>query len=733
MNDRPDRLGQNSAWTSGPGSPAVSVGHARDLYFGVGKQEPDPLGPVCVGVPTLPPVVAERTGLLGQLGKVAPTGVTWRALHGLPGFGKSVLAALLAEQVRVDSTELSDVAWLDCTNPTTLGESIRQVARAVTMDTHRGAAPWVNDESHDGLELWFRTWCAARERPLLVIVDGWDVLNVDPRSLFVGSSHDHSTRVIVTTTSRNVAATVDPHPVNVGLLDRSDSVGVLESARTDGYEDPRGVLDELCGLLGDVSLGIGLAASWARTHRHSPLHLLVDALAENPTELLDQRLGDYHRTVTGLWTAIAPNLSGETRKVLDELVYIRTASINLSRLGYDDPAVLEELEGSTSCSITYQEGDAIGVLHQLLGTAIRAMHTSEDADQIILRLLERTAMRLGDDGSDHSKWPLARAIDPWIDSLPTPQPTRPWAKAWVVIHNRLTEYHLAGVQNLGRARQLIDRTTPFNWAQDHPDTLNTRNNVASWAGRAGNVTEARRLYEELLSDGIRVLGPDHPDTLSSRASVAYWVGKAGNVTEARRLYEELLSDRIRVLGPDHPDTLTTRGNVAYWVGKAGGITEAQQIFKELLPDRQRVLGAEHPSTLNTRNSIAYWAGKAGNIAEARQVFGNLLIDRLRVLGPDHPDTLSTRGSVAYWTGQAGGVSEACRLSKELLTDQQRVLGTDHPQTLSTRYDVAHWTYEAGSITEARWLFRELLVDQQRVLGPDHPDTLITRRANSRLA
>ena len=41
---------------------------------------------------------------------------------------------------------------------------------------------------------------------------------------------------------------------------------------------------------------------------------------------------------------------------------------------------------------------------------------------------------------------------------------------------------------------------------------------------------------------------------------AYWA--VGRVADAIAIYEPLLSDRERVLGPDHPDTLTTRNNVA---------------------------------------------------------------------------------------------------------------------------------------------------------------------------
>ncbi len=71
-------------------------------------------------------------------------------------------------------------------------------------------------------------------------------------------------------------------------------------------------------------------------------------------------------------------------------------------------------------------------------------------------------------------------------------------------------------------------------------------------------------YELLLTDLLRVLGPDHPHTLTTRNNLASWLGRAGRVEAAVQQFELLLTDRLRVLGPDHPHTLTTRNNLAFW-------------------------------------------------------------------------------------------------------------------------------------------------------------------------
>ncbi|MDQ3764494.1 MAG: tetratricopeptide repeat protein, partial [Actinomycetota bacterium] len=147
-----------------------------------------------------------------------------------------------------------------------------------------------------------------------------------------------------------------------------------------------------------------------------------------------------------------------------------------------------------------------------------------------------------------------------------------------------------------------------------------RINLTRWAGWATPIHDS--------------LGPDHPDTLSTRHQIAYWTGKAGDPTEALRLFRELLPDRQRVLGPDHPATLTTRHNIAFLTGEVGDPAGALRLCRELLPNVERVLGPDHPTTLNTRDNIAGWIGKAGDPTEALRLFRELLPDRQRVLGPD---------------------------------------------------------------------------------------------------
>ena len=135
--------------------------------------------------------------------------------------------------------------------------------------------------------------------------------------------------------------------------------------------------------------------------------------------------------------------------------------------------------------------------------------------------------------------------------------------------------------------------------------------LARFEGERGNYCEALAIDTGALPIQERVLGRDHPETLKTRYNIATWTGETGKAGEALRLFRELLPDQERVLGRDDRETLRTRNNIAFWTGQSGEAGEALRLFRELLPDQQRVLGRDHPDALATRGHIAGWTGKMG--------------------------------------------------------------------------------------------------------------------------
>ncbi|MGB3438586.1 MAG: tetratricopeptide repeat protein [Actinophytocola sp.] len=181
----------------------------------------------------------------------------------------------------------------------------------------------------------------------------------------------------------------------------------------------------------------------------------------------------------------------------------------------------------------------------------------------------------------------------------------------------------------------------------HPETLTSRNNLATTLTELGRFEEAEREHRAVLDLSIRVLGADHPDTLISRNNLAYALTGLGRFEEAEREHRAVLDLRTQALGAEHPDTLNSRNNLAYALTDLGRFEEAEREHRAVLDLRAQALGAEHPDTLNSRNNLAYALMGLGRFEEAEREHRAVLDLRTQVLGANHPDTLTSRSNLAY--------------------------------------------------------------------------------------
>ena len=98
------------------------------------------------------------------------------------------------------------------------------------------------------------------------------------------------------------------------------------------------------------------------------------------------------------------------------------------------------------------------------------------------------------------------------------------------------------------------RTTPTRSAPPTTSPVDLR--------ALGDTQAARELDEDTLARSRRVLGEDHPDTLNSANNLAIDLRALGEHQAARELDEDTLARRRRVLGEDHPGTLSSANNLA---------------------------------------------------------------------------------------------------------------------------------------------------------------------------
>ena len=266
---------------------------------------------------------------------------------------------------------------------------------------------------------------------------------------------------------------------------------------------------------------------------------------------------------------------------------------------------------------------------------------------------------------------------------------------------------------------------------DHPDTLQSKNNLAHLYHSQGRYGEAEPLYRETSQLRRQVLGDKHPNTLGSMNNLAGLYRSQGRFGKAEPIYRKTLQLSRQVLGDNHPSTLISMHNLALLYEKQGRHGDAEPLFRETLHLSRQVLGDKHPDTLTSMHSLAYLYASQGRYGEAEPLYRETLQLKREVLGDKHPNTLASMNNLAGLYEKQGRYGDAEPLFRETLLLYTQVLGDNHPDTLTIMNNLAYLYASQGRYRDAEPLYRETLLLYSQVLGDNHPLTLQTQLNSTR--
>jgi eukaryotic-like serine/threonine-protein kinase len=258
---------------------------------------------------------------------------------------------------------------------------------------------------------------------------------------------------------------------------------------------------------------------------------------------------------------------------------------------------------------------------------------------------------------------------------------------------------------------------------EHPETLNSMNNLAEAYQGAGKLDLALPLKEETLKLTKARLGPEHPQTLASMNNLASAYQDAGKHNLAVPLMEETLKLSKAKLGPDHVNTLSSMNNLAGAYQAAGKRDLVLPLLEETLKLRKAMLGPEHPDTLTSMNSLAGALVAVGKIDLALPLYEETVKLRKAKLGPEHPNTLNSMNSLAGALKAAGKVDLALPLYEETVKLRKAKLGPEHPDTLHSMNDLAVAYWSMKQLDKSIPLFEETLELKEAKFGREHLGTL----------
>ena len=200
-------------------------------------------------------------------------------------------------------------------------------------------------------------------------------------------------------------------------------------------------------------------------------------------------------------------------------------------------------------------------------------------------------------------------------------------------------------------RQLSDEdgstpacSTPSSWTE-----------ASAPKSRRPEPTERERIEElvarrdELIADAraeLRRLSPEARGTSVAISELAELLRSAGELEEARALFEEALAARRAQLGDEHPATSVSLNNLGLLLREMGQLRAARVLLAEAVETRRLVQGSKHPETLTAINNLGALLKASGDLDAAEPLYKEALLTRREVLGHSHPDTLTSINNLA---------------------------------------------------------------------------------------
>jgi eukaryotic-like serine/threonine-protein kinase len=267
---------------------------------------------------------------------------------------------------------------------------------------------------------------------------------------------------------------------------------------------------------------------------------------------------------------------------------------------------------------------------------------------------------------------------------------------------------------------------------DHPDTLQSINDLAYLLELMGDWEQAETHYEEALAGRRRVYGDEHRLTYVAMNNLGLLIQQRGRVEEAYELHTAVLDGRRQLLGEDDPDTLSSLMNVGSIHDDMGQPEEALSYFSAALDGCRRVLGDDHLETIVAINNMGNIMRELGRFDEALAYHSESLAARRRVQGDEHPDTLIAITNMGILLIARQQWEEALPHFQEALEGFRQALGDDHPNTLIAVSCIGVVLRGMDRLEEAEPYYREALAGNRRTLGDDHPNTATAKHNMGRL-
>lgn len=275
-----------------------------------------------------------------------------------------------------------------------------------------------------------------------------------------------------------------------------------------------------------------------------------------------------------IWTDEEFEAEYERRRLLDDAEADRLAEVAES-LDADGPDALAARLGYLRfLQETYENDEVLELAEPLIADSARILGPDHPTTIAARALQAMTLVVEGGPEAAHAADTLANLVNEQLRAAGPDDPDTLWLRrrhAWHARYQAQTsapDAYDAGLRD--RALQLWADVVAEHvrvLGPDHPDTLAARDEQTEDFCELSEHDLEVAGYAALAADRARILGPDHPETLRSRerhASSLGETGRAEDLAEGARLYDAIVADYVRVLGPESWEAQEAMSMRATW-------------------------------------------------------------------------------------------------------------------------------------------------------------------------
>jgi tetratricopeptide (TPR) repeat protein len=225
---------------------------------------------------------------------------------------------------------------------------------------------------------------------------------------------------------------------------------------------------------------------------------------------------------------------------------------------------------------------------------------------------------------------------------------------------------------------------------------------------------------ELLA---QTYGDASPETLRAKNALALLIRDNGRPVDALKIYDEIIPEYRRALGPDDPMTLAIIGNRAGTLYKSGDLDAAESAYRELLEIWRGAANPDPAREFVVCANLGLVLVNKGNTKEAARILRDAHERAKQMYGENNLRTLVVLSSLADVVSSERNNKECESLREKVYEGRKNLLGNNHPDTCRAAYNLGKSLLENGHPREAEKLYRLALNGLVSLIGKTHPDLI----------